>query len=78
MPGSAFSPGNTRLLRTDQGGTFKALGGLVRLNTVDPVEIQGGIVDGSLGEDMPAGSVVTAPVVESGVSGGGRPIGLFH
>ncbi|MBC7906958.1 MAG: filamentous hemagglutinin N-terminal domain-containing protein [Rhodospirillaceae bacterium] len=78
MPGSVFQPGNIRLLRTDQGGTFQALGGLVRLNTVDPVVIQGGVVDGSLGEEMPAGALFTAPVVETGVGSGGRPIGLFH
>jgi hypothetical protein len=77
MPASAFSPGTVRLLRTDQGGSFQALGGLVRLNTTDPVVIQGGLVAGSAGEDMPAGAVITAPMVESGIAGG-RPIGLFH
>lgn len=78
MPTSAFGTGSPRLLRSDQGGVFRALGGLVRLNTTDPVIIQGGVVDGSAGEDMPAGSEITAPVTESAVGGGGRATGLFH
>ena len=78
MPNSAFGTGSPRLLRSDQGGMFRALGGLVRLNTTDPVVIQGGVVDGSAGEEMPAGSEVTAPVTERAIGGGGRPIGMFH
>lgn len=78
MPNSAFGTGSPRLLRSDQGGVFRALGGLVRLNTTDPVIIQGGVVDGSAGEEMPAGSEITAPVAERAIGGGGRPIGIFH
>lgn len=77
LPSSAFTPGNTRLLRADRGGSFQALGGLVRLTTTDPVEIEGGVVSGSSGEEMPAGFRLTAPVVESPVGGGNR-LGLFH
>ena len=77
-PISSTSSATPRLLRSDQGGVFRALGGLVRLNTTDPVIIQGGVVDGSAGEEMPAGSEITAPVTERAIGGGGRPIGMFH
>lgn len=77
LPGSVFSAVSPHLLRTDQGGLFRALGGLVRLSSLEPVVIQGGQVDGSTGEDMSAGALISAPVVESG-TGGSRPIGIFQ
>lgn len=77
LPGSVFRAVSPYLLRTDQGGMFRALGGLVRLSSLEPVVIQGGLVDGGAGEEIPAGALISAPVIESG-TGVSRPIGIFQ
>jgi len=72
---SLLSMNQGRLRAIDQGGAFIANLGRLTLNTIDPVRVDRGVLQGGAGIDVPAGQeIVATPVAEP--LGDVRHIGL--
>ncbi|GMQ99701.1 MAG: hypothetical protein BMS9Abin18_0526 [Zetaproteobacteria bacterium] len=64
-----WSGRNARLLRTDQGGNFVANMGVLSINALTPVTLDGGILQGGGGVMTPGGvNTIRKPVSDSPVS----------
>ncbi len=64
-----WSGRNARLLRTDQGGSFVANMGVLSINALTPVTLDGGILQGGGGVMTPGGvNTIRKPVSDSPVS----------
>ena len=62
---SVLAMSRARLRAIDQGGAFIANLGRLALNTLDPVRVERGVLQGGAGVDIPAGQeVVATPVAE--------------